>query len=145
MIDILNRLWQNLLLLGSFSQKSPIAIFTKICPVGAYLIHEDRVTDGRKNMTKLKIAFCYNANAPKTTMLLPFLYDFLLRRFILRIPRSTLLSLCLKNTERWKNNSERGKQKYSEKNLSRCHFVHHNSQMNWAGLEPRPPQWDACH
>ena len=66
-------------------------------------------SDGRKNMTKLRIAFCYNANTPKSTMLLPFLYDSLLGRFCWMIPCLVLISFCLKTTERWKNNSDRGK------------------------------------
>jgi hypothetical protein len=35
----------------------------------------------------------------------------------------------------------RGKPKYSWKNLSQCHFVHHKSNMDWPGIEPEPPQW----
>jgi hypothetical protein len=30
---------------------------------------------------------------------------------------------------RW-NETDRGKPKYSEKNLSQCHFVHHKSRMD---------------
>jgi hypothetical protein len=39
---------------------------------------------------------------------------------------------------RW-NETDRGKPKYSEKNLSQCHFVHHKSLMDRSGIEPRPP------
>jgi hypothetical protein len=35
---------------------------------------------------------------------------------------------------RW-NNTERGKLKYLEKNLSHCHFIYHKSHMDWPGIE----------
>jgi hypothetical protein len=36
---------------------------------------------------------------------------------------------------RW-NEIDRGKPKYSGKNLSQCHFVHHKCYMDRAGIEP---------
>jgi len=36
-----------------------------IRPMGAELFHADRRTDGRTDMTKLIVAFCNFANAPK--------------------------------------------------------------------------------
>jgi hypothetical protein len=33
--------------------------------------------------------------------------------------------------------------KYSDKNLSQCHFVHHKSHMDWTGIESGPPRWEA--
>jgi hypothetical protein len=43
---------------------------------------------------------------------------------------------------RW-NEIDRGKPKYSVKNLSECHLVHHKSHMDWTGIEPGPPRWEA--
>jgi hypothetical protein len=40
---------------------------------------------------------------------------------------------------RW-NETDRGKPKYSGKNLSQCHFVHHKCHMDWPGIEPGPPR-----
>jgi hypothetical protein len=31
-----------------------------------------------------------------------------------------------------------GKSKYSEKNLSHCHFVYHKSHMGWFGIDLEP-------
>jgi hypothetical protein len=42
--------------------------------------------------------------------------------------------LFLVMEHRW-NEIDRGKPKYSEKNLSQCHFVHH--------IEPGSPRWEA--
>jgi hypothetical protein len=44
---------------------------------------------------------------------------------------------------RW-NEIDRGKPKYSGKNLSQYHFVHQKSHMDWPGIEPGPPRWEAC-
>jgi hypothetical protein len=35
------------------------------------------------------------------------------------------------------------KPRCSEKPLSQCHFVHHNSHMDRPGIDPRPPRWEA--
>jgi hypothetical protein len=38
------------------------------------------------------------------------------------------------------NETDREKPKNSGKNLSQCHFVHHKSNMERPGIEPRPPR-----
>jgi hypothetical protein len=43
---------------------------------------------------------------------------------------------------RW-NDTDRGKPKNSEKNLSQCHFVHHKLHMDGRSSELGPPLWDA--
>jgi hypothetical protein len=50
--------------------------------------------------------------------------------------------LFLVMEHRW-NEIDRGKPKYSEKNLSQCHFVHHKSHMDGPGIKPGPPRWEA--
>jgi len=37
----------------------------------------------------------------------------------------------------WEGNTDRGKQKYSEKPLSPCHPAHHESQVDWPENENR--------
>jgi hypothetical protein len=38
-----------------------------------------------------------------------------------------------------RNDRDRDKQEYSEKNLSFCLFVHHSSYMDWPRIEHDPP------
>jgi len=42
--------------------------------------------------------------------------------------------------ERWWNDVDEGKPKYSKRNLSLYYFVHHKSR----GIEPGCPLWLAC-
>ena len=37
----------------------------------------------------------------------------------------------------WGNDNDFGIQKYSQKNLSHCHFAYHKPHMDWPGTEPR--------
>jgi hypothetical protein len=45
---------------------------------------------------------------------------------------------------RW-NDTDRGKSKNSEKDLSQYHFVHHKFHMDWHGREPEPPLMITMH
>jgi hypothetical protein len=38
----------------------------------------------------------------------------------------------------WWNDTDEGKPKYLEKNLSQCHYIHRKYQMEWPGIEPVP-------
>jgi hypothetical protein len=58
--------------------------------------------------------------------------------------RWLVFSFFLVMEHRW-NEIDRGKPKYSGKNLSQCHFVHYKSHMNWPWIEPGPTRWEAGH
>jgi hypothetical protein len=38
----------------------------------------------------------------------------------------------------WWNDSDRGKLRYWERNMSQCHFFHHKCHMDLPGIEARP-------
>jgi len=40
----------------------------------------------------------------------------------------------------WWNDTNRGKPVYLWKNLSQCHFIHHESPMEISRMKPKPPQ-----
>ena len=43
--------------------------------------------------------------------------------------------------ERQRNDTDRRKLKYSEKNQSNCHFEHRKLNTDWPGIGPGPSQW----
>ena len=45
----------------------------------------------------------------------------------------------------WWNNSDRGKPKYLEENLSQCQSLDHKSHTNSPGTEPWPLQWEVSN
>jgi hypothetical protein len=57
-------------------------------------------------------------------------------RKILKLMR--FFSFSILKEHRW-NEIDREKPKYSEKNLSQCHFVHYKSHMERPGIESGPP------
>jgi hypothetical protein len=40
----------------------------------------------------------------------------------------------------WWNDNGKGKPKYSEGNLPKCHFAHHKCHLNWPGIGSEPPR-----
>ena len=49
---------------------------------------------------------------------------------------STQIKLSLR---RWWNYTDSGNDKYWEKRLTHCRFVHHKSYVDWPGIEPGQP------
>jgi hypothetical protein len=42
-------------------------------------------------------------------------------------------------TEHWWNDTDRGKPKYVEKNLSQCYYAYHKHHTDWSGIELGSP------
>ena len=55
--------------LDRLSSNTLTSNFVKIRPVEAELLHADGATDGRTDMTQLKVAFAIFANAPKNELI----------------------------------------------------------------------------
>jgi hypothetical protein len=47
------------------------------------------------------------------------------------------------NMEHWRNDTDRGKPKHRERNLSQRPFVHHKPRMEWPTIGPGSSRWDA--
>jgi hypothetical protein len=58
-------------------------------------------------------------------------------RKVMKMMRFFCFSISMEH--RWKE-IDRGKPKYSEKNLSQCHFVHNQSHMDRPGIKLGPPR-----
>lgn len=58
-----------------------------------------------------------------------------------------LTSYCvgsrIMSMEQWCFDNDGGKPKYLVTNLYQCHSVQHKFHMDWFGIEPGPPQWQA--
>lgn len=48
-----------------------------------------------------------------------------------------------RSTERWRNDTDRGKQLYLAKNVSQYHIFHHKTSRNVPGVEHGPPRGEA--
>jgi len=43
----------------------------------------------------------------------------------------------------WWNDTDMGKQKYWDKDLPQCHFVHQKSHTDWPDVKPGPTRLEA--
>ena len=75
----------------------------------------------------------------------PMLRNFWKRIAVWKIRRLGPFIFLVRATCRWSiyDNMHRRKQKYSEKNLSHCHFVQHQTHMESCGNWVRPSRWQA--
>jgi len=48
-----------------------------------------------------------------------------------------------RDMDHWCNGTDRRKSKNSVKILSQCHFIHQRSNINWPGIRPGTPTWEA--
>jgi hypothetical protein len=57
--------------------------------------------------------------------------------------KSTSRTKMATSVEQWWGDSIRRKTKWSERNLSSATFVRHKHHVDWPGIEPGSPRWQA--
>jgi len=48
------------------------------------------------------------------------------------------MMMMMMSMEHWWNGTDRGKQKYFERIVCQCHYVHHKSETDWHEFEGEP-------
>jgi hypothetical protein len=70
--------------------------------------------------------------------------DFQMERCFMKVPRLGPFVLPVRVTvdeiELWYNDTDKGKRKYADEDLSQCQFHRHKSHIDWPEIEPGTPQ-----
>jgi hypothetical protein len=118
-----------------------VIAWTLICEVhGGNLVHiTSYLTSCEWLFTLRLVLVCYQIRACPPFMSIAFCFCFLIILFSDAVSFWDHVALMIEdwmNVEHWWNNTNRGKLKYSKKNLFHCHFFHHRHHMHWAGIVP---------